>query len=416
VSFAPGSLSPGFGSTAGGNYIYIYGNFPYAATGDYVQKGLVAHYDGINNTGKGDKYHSNDATVWNDVTGANPLSLYNAPVGDGGWKSNGFYFNNDTYFNISPVPGTWPVGSAKRTVEITFITPSSGDLTENFDKALFMYGYGAPGQAFGIQYYQTIYFPIEGNQPLYNYSFSKNVLSDLITNSKLNTTTSVYYGAAVKDSKVFINGEKAPISNDLGTGTLNTATNFATIGRYDATRGRYATDFQVLSVRLYSDTLSDIEVQTNSEVDQLRFIAPPTVTIDGVQCKEVVVLSKNFLMCKVPPNNSPGNKNVVISVSGSPDLILNNAYEYVDAGSAFYISSITPIIGKDGDLLTLKGNKLNTISTLEIGGIVCLPESSGNNETTYRIPSGSPGEEVDITVTTSDSKTYRFAKVFEYEK
>jgi hypothetical protein len=44
------------------------------------------------------------------------------------------------------------------------------------------------------------------------------------------------------------------------------------------------------------------------------------------------------------------------------------------------------------------------------------PETSNNGEATYRIPAGSPGEEVDITVTTSDSKTYRFAKVFEYEK
>ncbi|MDR2041788.1 MAG: IPT/TIG domain-containing protein [Tannerella sp.] len=122
-------------------------------------------------------------------------------------------------------------------------------------------------------------------------------------------------------------------------------------------------------------------------------------------------------MCKVPPSSSTGSKTVVVSVSGSPDLILNNAYEYVDAVSDFYISSITPIIGNAGDLLTLKGNKLNTISTLEIGGIVCSPESSGNDEATYRIPAGSPGEEVDITVTTSgDSKTYRFAKVFEYEK
>jgi hypothetical protein len=406
VHFAAEKVSPSFGSVAGGNYVYIYGDFEYASSSDYVQDGLVAHYDGIDNTGLGDKYHSYTATVWKDVNGANDLTLYNSPLPGGGWKSNGFYFNNSTYFNVAPVPDNWPVGSAARTVEITFITPPSG-MDADFDKALFMYGHFVTQQAFGIQYVTHRYFPIEGVSAPYNYVFEKSKVPDIEANSQLNTTTSIYYGGLVKDSRVFINGERAPATmENTGTGgTLNTATTEVNIGRYDAIRLLYATDFQVLSVRLYDKTLNDDEVQKNAEVDRHRFIAPPTVTIGDNPCSEVVVLSSNFLMCKVPPG-SEGQKDVVIS--GVP---YSKAYEYVNP-STFHISGISPIIGPSGATVTLTGNRLGDITGIKVDNIDCQISNNDGNVCTFILPAHSTGE-VDIIIITA-SKMYRLAKVFEY--
>jgi hypothetical protein len=407
--FTRAALSPNFGSAAGNNYIYIYGEFEdaYASSRDYIQDGLVAHYDGIDNTGLGDKYHSNTATVWKDVNGSNGLKLNNSPLPGGGWKSNGFYFNNNTYFNVVPVPDNWPVGSAARTVEITFITPPSGTNT-SYIKALFMYGKNAYGQIFGIQYHDRNFFPIEGCSGTYNYAFSINSLEALRTDNKLNTTTSIYYGNAVKNSKVFVNGIDAPPNISSGTGTLNTTTDEACIGSYSG-GGRYATDFQVLSVRLYNRTLNDAEVQTNAAVDQRRFIAPPTVKIDGQSCQEVVVLSSNILMCKVPPGTI-----------GEAEVTVNDKvygmYKYVDSVSDFYISEISPIIGSANMTLTLTGKNLDWIDHVEIGGVPCLEPSLVDSEKfTCKLPPNPNGKgETDITITMLDGTVYHFAKVFEY--
>jgi hypothetical protein len=108
VTFAPGSVSPNFGSLAGDNYIYIYGDFPYAASGDYAQGGLVAHYDGIDNQGLGDKQHNYSSTAsWTDLkTGFKLLR----GAGAGQWLSNGFQALDDNYsFYTSTFPVTYPL-------------------------------------------------------------------------------------------------------------------------------------------------------------------------------------------------------------------------------------------------------------------------------------------------------------------
>jgi hypothetical protein len=90
----------------------------------------------------------------------------------------------------------------------------------------------------------------------------------------------------------------------------------------------------------------------------------------------------------------------------------SGTYRYVST-SEFYISSISPIVGTSGTLLTLKGNNLNMISKVEVGGKEC---TSPGLTTIYTctLPDNPPGE-VDIIITLTDGKIYRFAKVFEYE-
>ena len=58
----------------------------------YIQDGLIAMYDGIENAGAGQ--HSNSATTWKDLVGSNDLSLQ----GNLGWGSKYFLFDGSSYF------------------------------------------------------------------------------------------------------------------------------------------------------------------------------------------------------------------------------------------------------------------------------------------------------------------------------
>jgi hypothetical protein len=167
----------------------------------------------------------------------------------------------------------------------------------------------------------------------------------------------------------------------------------------------------VHSLRIYNRVLSEAEVAHNSSLDSIRYLNPPSVTVGGNACTEVVVLSPKTLICKVP-----------VGTEGVVDVVIDNVslpgvYQYVDATSAFYVSSITPIIGPAaGTTLTLTGNKLNEISEIKAGDAVCtnLAVSGDQKSCTVTLPAHPEGE-VDIIVITTDGKRYRFAKIFEYK-
>jgi hypothetical protein len=447
VTLKPESLSPNFGSTAGGNTVYLYGDFPYAGTGDYEQSGLVAHYDGINNIGQGDKSHDYSATSWTDLRTGFDLPRGTA---DGQWLSNGFQSLEETIapvtasfpiqpslFYIDTVPGAYPVDSAARTVEVIFRTPDAAKMFVQqlqVVRMIFMYGEPNIGKTFGICYrgYREEHWHGNGNNdicgtdnPWLFYAIAgdtHNLISCLSSTPSLeipntiNTVTSTYQNnMADLLTNSFINNTPATIL--MRTGDLNTGTEHFTIG----VNLPYAT---ILSLRLYDRVLTSAEIAQNALLDQARYLDPPTVTIDGVPCTEVVVLSEHFLMCKVPASTSgTGNRDVEIKVGSNPTLTLDGAYKYVNAANDFYISNISRIIGTAGDPLTLTGNLFEHILEVKVGNVVC-PKSNltisttgadGTDTCTFNLPANSPGE-TDITITMDDAEatTYRFAKIFEY--
>ena len=67
--------------------------------GDYVQDGLVLHYDGIRNAGATDD-HDPDATAWTNLGSGGPtydLAL-GGPAAASAWGEDGFVFAGDAYF------------------------------------------------------------------------------------------------------------------------------------------------------------------------------------------------------------------------------------------------------------------------------------------------------------------------------
>jgi hypothetical protein len=417
LAFAPASISPNFGSLDGGNYIYIYGDFPYAGTSDYEQDGLVAHYDGINNQGLGDKSHDYSATSWKDLKTGFELPRTN---GAGQWLSNGFQslettLNTDRLFLYDSVPDSYPIGDVARTVEAIFKTPEAANMFEQeaeVQRMIFSYGGAMPGEFFSINYRglkraacsganQWIFYPIGGN--LNNLISCLSSTPSLETPNTINTVTSTYQDSMKHSlTNSFINNTPATIIER--TGALNTTTEHFAIGQ----NLPYTT---FLSLRLYNRVLTSAEIAKNALLDQARYLSPPTVTIGGVPCTDVVVLSPHFLMCKVPPGDIPEAKEVIVNGTS-----YGNVYEYVDPVSDFYVSSISPIVGPANTAnrtLTLTGNLLNTITEVKVDNIACTNLVTSNSSATCILPTH-PAGDVDITIT-AGSETYRFVKVFEYQ-
>jgi hypothetical protein len=412
VSFSMSSVSPNFGSLAGGNYVYIYGDFPYAATGDYAAQGnLVAHFDGINNRGLGDKQHDYSATSWKDLK-----SSFELPRGDaaGQWLSNGFQpLNNDTSFFSATFPIAFPAGNNERTIEVIFRTPANM-FPQGQDRQILIYGSPtATGQSVGILYRalqrdacspenKWVFYALGGN--MRNLITCLSSTPSLEMPSTINTVTSTYH-TSIADERTnsYINNTQAMIVERQGT-SLDTQQGRLKIG------GNMSHS-TFLSVRLYDRVLEPEEIELNAGLDQIRYLTPPAVTIGGAACEEVVVLSPHFLMCKVPEGSSEGLQDVEVN-----GVTYSGAYRYVHSTNDFYVSKISPIIGSAGDPLMLEGNRLDEISEIRVDGKVCTPSGTATS-TEYEciIPENLPGAgEVDITVKLNDDTVYRFARVFEY--
>jgi hypothetical protein len=431
VSFTPDALSPNFGGEAGGNIIYVYGDFPYAATSEYEQDGLVAHFDGINNLGLGDKQHDFNTTNWKDLK--NAFYLHKGGYAEGQWLSNGFQSRNDStsFTYTGNFPAAYPTGNHGRTVEVIFRTPVAANMfvqETEIQRVIFRYGGNAQTLQFGILYrglsetistHEVICLDDPGN-PWIFYAIAGNTRNlitclsstpSLETPNTINTVTSTYANSIQDEDSTnsYINNLFSPPA--LREGTILDTPLSGTISI-----GRYLSGSTFLSVRLYDRVLDRDEIKHNAALDQKRYLTPPTVTIGGNACEEVVVLSPHFLMCKVPAGTL-GLQNVTV-VSDGVTTTYNGAYRYVD-NSAFYINTISPIVGtanQTGQTLTLTGNKLEDIATVEVDGDECTYDSTDSDGAyKYTLPVKVVAGETDIMITLIGGEVYRFAKVFEYK-
>jgi hypothetical protein len=422
VTFAPGVLSPYFGRQTGGNIIYIYGDFPYAATGDYVRDGLVAHYDGINNTGQGDKYHSASTAAWKNLIksedepdalpdGEMCLNYSCSTKGQDSnldWTANSAYFaatNNAAWFKINKF-----YNPAYFTLEVAYSSNTAKHEAQNLIANWESGGFGfILGDRFGTQHAGLGTY-INGK-----YEYTNGMYYEL---NEIQSLSSQYldYGSSGCALAIYVNG--AGNINPVQSSTcIRTNPQGNTVWAIGANpQGTYAQTVQFLqdghiySARIYNRALEPWEIKQNSDLDKIRYLDPPAVTIGGNPCTGVVVLSDHFLMCKVPPGSSEGPQDVEVN-----GVTYSGAYRYVHSTNDFYVSSISPIIGSAGTTLTLEGNRLGEISEVSVGAVSCtnvIYQDAVKYE--CELPPNS-SREVDITIKLNDETVYRFAKVFEYQ-
>ncbi|MDR1591958.1 MAG: hypothetical protein LBS16_03630, partial [Prevotellaceae bacterium] len=341
---------------ASGGWIRIFSAdaFPYASTDEYIQDGLVAHYDGINNADMGDKYHDNAATVWKNLKGITTLpdaemciSANCQTQGLGGnisWTSNSAYIDNANVNNWFRINRTDYIPD-EYTLEVVYKTnadyiSTARDLVSNWNFGGFGFsssggignGYFDENEVGLVQWLETKELPNPGGGNHYKTSegifFAKNQLltlsGQLINNDIDGCWLSVYVNGEGRSKQISTSAAQTKMPN------IPTVWSIGADPQGSGSAACYQKDAHFYSVRVYNTMLSQLQIQHNTALDQKRYLAPPTVTIDGSPCTNVTVLSPRIITCLAPPSGTTGPATVIVDkAEGGNLLTLTNEFEYL---------------------------------------------------------------------------------------
>ena len=221
--------------------------------GTYVQDGLIAHWDGIDNAGTG--VHDLEAKVWKDLS---PAGNYDLTItGKGLWGSNHLIVNG-----CSATYGA--KGPEVRTVEFllrhTTLTSKSGIL---FDAG-----------------HKNRLWVADSNGGRYRFSSSATTkYLSLPYDEMADRAISVAYASAGNVSQVLLDGVDATSADAVGNDT-NTGAGFMIGDRAES--DTYPWIGNVYAVRVYNRTLSEQEMRANQTVDAIRYL-------DAVRTNAIVV-------------------------------------------------------------------------------------------------------------------------------
>ena len=208
---------------------------------DYVQEGLVAMWDGIENIGYGQ--HDDDATTWVDLTG----NGYNLPCAAGSVYENAVRYSSSyqVTYDSSPIDG--------HAMTLQAVIDRS-ETTGNFcilgfgyaSLRVFVGGMTSYGCRFGGRNYS--WGRIDGIRNSITMARGESILYfDLYDGEKFVTTLNAFpgEGADVEQPKLNINGENA--------------------------YGNYRNVFSANCIRLYNRELTEKEIKYNYLIDKMRF-------------------------------------------------------------------------------------------------------------------------------------------------
>ena len=215
-------------------------------TGLYVQDGLIACWDGIENAGAG--VHDSSAMVWKDLVAGYEFSLTGVTVDADRMTFAG---TATSYGTLSGSDTTATFVAAKNgTMEIVYASRNSAP------SQVLLQSTSGSGLAFGYSSKGNI-IPSTINSSLFPYTL------DTATNS-----VSIRYSAGIPVSPIYQNGSSLAASSSKDYwGSPNSATTF--IGN----RASKATGFpgSIYCIRLYNRQLTDAEIAANHALDVKRF-------------------------------------------------------------------------------------------------------------------------------------------------
>lgn len=222
----------------------------------YVQDGLIAYLDGINNTGNG---HSNETQSWADLSGnGNDATLYNNPV----WSNNSLTFDGLTNYgrlentvNMAYENGTtWEVRVKILSLTGTY---SNGciDFFGNWEGGGGGFTYCNSNQLNGNFYLNSGY-----RSPSHNFE------------SELDTyyTVAIVYDNSI--IKLYINGNLISSKSFDGNPKIGASrAPFALGGNPNATGIDYYGNVEFQNVLIYNRALTENEVKRNYQADLARY-------------------------------------------------------------------------------------------------------------------------------------------------
>ncbi len=209
----------------------------------YVQDGLVACWDGVENAGPGVRVTS--PAVWKDVVGGRAFALNNVTV-----NADRLTFAGATssYGTLSADDTTATFGRAKDgTLEIVYASSSTAN-------QVLLQSSSASGIAFGSWNKNTLIICNANSKTI---SFSSGTATNFV---------SVLYASAKPDS-AYVNGAAATMGANNYFGNANTTT---VLGKRTANSAAFSGS--IYAIRLYSRQLTDAEIAANHAVDEERFL------------------------------------------------------------------------------------------------------------------------------------------------
>lgn len=251
VCEVPAAVTSGWNTSVKAMRYFLVSGTPYVPGADaYVQRGLLAHFDGIENVAYGEP-HDSTKTKWNDLTG----NGYNWTLGSiCSWEDNALYFSGSGNggSNAKSSASDW---SEIRTMEMLYKADAL----------------------------QGVLFSSSINNALYSYiSQNKITVTEYwgypVDTSHTNSVAAVYEDAdlvaasASFTGQMYWNGEPVTavkLTDYWNTGSLNSIGNRRAGG---GTGGGSRSKGHMYSLRFYTNQLTAAEIAHNYEIDSIRYL------------------------------------------------------------------------------------------------------------------------------------------------
>ena len=226
---------------------------------DYVQDGLIAMWDGIENAGWG--VHDPNATVWKDLCGTKDLALTSASS----WTPKGAYGNGSNYIaGLTGADNAIALENCK-TIQIVFswnkqfVSGKScafifSNAIDDWGRTIFADNQLAPVGIKGGRSISGIYGP---TIPFENY-----------TTNSIALITAIYSSNTLTNPSPFMLNDRAYTSRGQNN---RSAQRGLVLG---GNTWQYNLIGEIFDVRIYSRALTADEIAANYAIDKLRFNLP----------------------------------------------------------------------------------------------------------------------------------------------
>ena len=200
---------------------------------DYIQDGLVAMWDGIENAGWG--VHDPDSTTWNDLVSGTPFAV--SGIG---------YFTADAFHSTNRIVGELDTTAMRTAIGTSVFTAEIVNSSSNFNVSIFMWG----------------------NPRAFTFTTLSNYAVRFISGDTIISQTASGMGQSTGVYGIARNGLQAKAyfrGVQLGAETTCAAIGSPTLGM--DIPAKYA----INSIRIYSRALTAEEIAHNYEIDKARF-------------------------------------------------------------------------------------------------------------------------------------------------
>ena len=221
-----------------GAWSKIGGGLPTAR--DYVQDGLIAMWDGIENAGWG--VHDSNATAWKDLIGGTvgDLDVFGANIGENAVRLNGVSAAKETNYNSNEM-------SVEIIADVSRLERPGACIWWKQDVSVA----GLLGWWKNNIYCNQFYFPWWDHVNL--------------SNNEVNGVNSFQASIANREQNIYTNGVQ--VGHGASDVTRKTLAKF----HLNMWNNSNVSDISYLSIRIYGRALTTDELSNNREIDKARF-------------------------------------------------------------------------------------------------------------------------------------------------